>query len=144
MALNNYLNIMLDDLVKLELNKGVSPIELATNIYADDYTEVSIKKQLGVPSCNVIFYDCEFFNDKKIKHEYIYNYNKEFYLQEILHRKNKNFESVWSRSLERTKLLQGIINGLNECGEQDTIDRFLASVPTDLRLLTKELKLQIS
>jgi hypothetical protein len=144
MVLNNELNIMLDELVKLELNKGITPTELASNIYSDGYTEVNIKKQLGILSCSVIFYDSEFFNELQIKQEYTYLYNKEFILQEILHKKNKNVELIWSRRLERTKLVQGIIQKLNEHGGKAAIGKFLESLPKDLIQLANELNLQIS
>ena len=72
-----------DELVYFELNMGVSPVELASSIYEEDYTEVKIKKQFGNIHCSIQFLDGGFFHEKKIKHEYRYIYDGKNYLQEI-------------------------------------------------------------
>ncbi|MGG4498438.1 hypothetical protein [Brevibacillus reuszeri] len=109
MALLEDLMEKVEELVNFELNKGVSPIELASSIYEDGYTEVKIKKQFGHVTCTVQFYDNEFFNEQKIKHEYRYIYDENNYLQEIELIKNKKVEILWSRTVERTNILNNIL-----------------------------------
>lgn len=89
MAFLDDLKSKVDELIYLELNMGVSPVELASSIYEEDYNEVKIKKQFGNIHCSVQFFDVGFFHEKKIKHEYRYIYDSNNYLQEIQHVVNK-------------------------------------------------------
>ncbi|MCM3635579.1 hypothetical protein [Paenibacillus camelliae] len=104
----NELKIKVEELVHFELNQGVSPIELAASIYDEDYTEIKIKKLFECIQCTVQFIDREFFSEKKVKHEYRYIYDRNNYLQEIHHDINKGSSLLWSRAIEREKLLNDI------------------------------------
>lgn len=104
----NELKEMIGQLVAFDMNIGVTPIELASNIYEDDYSEVRIFKKLGLIECSVFFYDEDYFSDKKLKYEYRYCYNSDNILQKILQNKNKKTILLWSREEERSKLVHSI------------------------------------
>ncbi|MGW7162630.1 hypothetical protein [Paenibacillus taichungensis] len=114
MELLNELNRMVDELVVFDMNTGVTPIELATNIYEEGYTEVRMLKRFGLIECSVFFYDMEYFADKKLKYEYRYNYDADNVLQEIVQIQSKQLTPLWSRKEERSKLITNILEFANE------------------------------
>jgi len=133
MAFLDDLKSKIDELIYLELNMGVSPVELASSIYEEDYNEVKIKKQFGNIHCSVQFFDVGFFHEKKIKHEYRYIYDSNNYLQEIQHVVNKKNELLWSRAEERTKLLDNIY-AIASCIDKAQLLNFpVEKLPEDVR-----------
>ncbi|MDK8192226.1 hypothetical protein QP794_19225 [Paenibacillus sp. UMB7766-LJ446] len=105
----NELNKMVEELIVLDLNSGITPIELASNIYEEGYSEVRISKRFGLIECSVFFYDTEYFSDKKLKYEYQYSYDIENVLQEIVQIQRKKRTLLWSRKEERSKLITNIL-----------------------------------
>ncbi len=127
------LKTKVEELVYFELNKGVSPIELASSIYEEDYTEVKIKKQFGNINCIVQFFDTGFFNNKKIKHEYQYIYDCNNYLQEIHHVFNKRSSLLWSRAVERAKLLNEITRVASHTDKAQLVNFPVENLPEEVR-----------
>jgi uncharacterized protein YejL (UPF0352 family) len=124
----------LDELINLRLNKGVSPVDLSSNIYNEEYTEIRIKRNFDYIICHVYFYDEDLFEEKKTKYEYRYVYNKDFYLQKILQIKKKDETLIWDRKNQEHSLLLELINLMEKHkGELDT--EFLNTLPNDLKEL---------
>ncbi|MEC0105353.1 hypothetical protein P4H27_00205 [Paenibacillus taichungensis] len=105
----NELNRMVEELVVFDMNSGITPIELASNIYEEGYTEVRMLKRFGLVECSVFFYDTEYFSDKKLKYEYRYKYDVDNVLQEIVQIQSKQLTPLWSRKEERSKLITNIL-----------------------------------
>jgi hypothetical protein len=114
MAFLNELNRMVDELVVFDLNTGVTPSELASNIYEEEYTEVRMLKRFGLIECSIFFYDTEYFSDKKLKYEYRYQYDVDNVLQEIVQIQSKKLTPLWSRKEERSKLIANILEFASE------------------------------
>ncbi|PQP80998.1 hypothetical protein C0Q44_25030 [Paenibacillus sp. PCH8] len=96
------------------MNTGVTPIELTTNIYEEGYTEVRMLKRFGLIECSVLFYDMEYFSDKKLKCEYRYNYDADNVLQEIVQIQSKQRTPLWSRKEEGSKLITNVLEFAKE------------------------------
>jgi hypothetical protein len=126
-------NYLFEKLIGLELNDGVTPVELAENIYSQDYTEIKIKKHFDITNCHVFYHDTEMFGERKIKFEQIYIYNKEFVLQEIQLKSKNNFQILWSRAFEESKLLNDIKQTLFENNRIQDFNLFLESLPEGLK-----------
>ncbi|AHF08373.1 hypothetical protein [Desulfitobacterium metallireducens] len=109
MELQTRLKDKIDELIQLNLNKGIAPHELMQNIYQDEYIEVKANKHFDQLFCHVTFYDEGIFDEKKIKYEYRYIYNKDLYLQEVYQMKNKSVNLLWSRLQEEQALLTEIV-----------------------------------
>lgn len=99
---------LLTKLINLELNDGVTPLELASNIHSDDYSEVKIKKKFNQIFCHVLYKDTEMFSDEIIILEQIYIYDSKFKLQKIQLKNKKNIETLWCRQLEIIEILNQI------------------------------------
>lgn len=124
----------LDELIKLRLNKGVSPIELSSNIYNEEYTEIRLKRNVEYIMCHVYFYDIDLFEEKKAKYEYKYIYNKDFFLQKILQIKNKKEALIWDRKNEEYTILLDLINLIEK--SEGTLDtKLFDTLPNDLKVL---------
>ncbi|PDZ12573.1 hypothetical protein CON70_05460 [Bacillus pseudomycoides] len=124
----------LNELVNLRLNKGVSPVELSSNIYNEEYTEIRLKRNFDFIMCDVYFYDEDLFEEKRIKYEYRYVYNKNFYLQKILQIKKKKETIVWDRKSEEYAILLELIDLIEEHKNQLDIN-FFDTFPNDLKEL---------
>ncbi|SFS76795.1 hypothetical protein [Paenibacillus sp. 453mf] len=122
-----------EELVYLELDKGVSPIELASSIYEEDYTEVKIKRQFGNIHCSVQFFDTEFFDDRKVKHEYRYIYDCNNYLQEIHHVLNKKKSLIWSRADESAKIIKEICEIASYTDKAQLVNFPIEKLPEEAR-----------
>ncbi|OMF66929.1 hypothetical protein [Paenibacillus glucanolyticus] len=110
----NELNRLVEELVVFDLNPGITPIELASNIYEEGYTEVRMSKKFGLIECSVFFYDTEYFSDKKLKYEYRYHYDCNNVLQEIVQIQSKQLTPLWSRKEERSKLITNVLEFAKE------------------------------
>lgn len=135
---------LVDELVNLRLNKGVTPTELMENIYNRDYTEIKAKRHLNNLICFVNFYDTEFFGEKRVKYQYIYIYNQDNYLQEIQQLKKKNKEIIWNRETEESNLLESIVRLLRKIDDSEAVDKFNLTLPKDLKEMIDKRKSKIS
>lgn len=135
---------LVDELVNLRLNKGVTPTELMENIYNRDYTEIKAKRHLNNLICSVNFYDTELFGEKRVKYQYIYIYDQDYYLQEIQQLKKKNKETIWSRETEESNLLESIIRLLKKIDDLEAVGKFIKSLPKDLRDVIDKTNAKIS
>ncbi|MFG0234833.1 hypothetical protein [Brevibacillus porteri] len=144
MELNNLIKEKVDKLIKFRLNQGVTPVELMSNIYNEDYIEVKAKRHFDQFFCNVSFYDCDFFTDKKVRVEYKYTYDNNFYLQKIVSVKNRNEQIIWSRSEEETKLLNDIIDAFSRVDNKETVNFFIKNLPDDLQELLQNHSIMVS
>ncbi|MDT8978715.1 hypothetical protein RQP50_20990 [Paenibacillus sp. chi10] len=133
MGFLDVLKMKVEELVYFELDKGVTPIELASSIYEEDYTEVKIKRQFGNIHCSVQFFDAGFFNDRKVKHEYRYIYDCNNYLQEIHHVLNKKNSLLWSRADERAKLLNTIFEIASYTDKAQLVNFPIEGLPEGVR-----------
>ncbi|WP_338540626.1 hypothetical protein [Paenibacillus tundrae] len=104
----NELNKIVEELIVFDMNSGITPIELASNIYEEGYSEIRMSKRFGLIECSVFFYDTEYFSDKKLKYEYQYSYDIDNILQEIVQIQSKKRTLLWSRKEERSKLITNI------------------------------------
>ncbi|MBU9722157.1 MULTISPECIES: hypothetical protein [Bacillaceae] len=133
----NNIKHTVQELVKLRLNKGVSPVELATNIYNEEYSEIKLKRNFDKILCNVVFYDQELFGDKSVKYEYLYIYNKDLCLEEIQQKKGKKTAVTWSRKKEEELLLRDIAAGLRQIENETEVRLILSTFPAELKNLIK-------
>lgn len=130
----NKIKEKLEELIKLRLNKGVSPVELSSNIYNEEYTEIKLKRNFESIMCHVYFYDESLFAEKKAKYEYRYIYNKEFFLQQISQIKNKEEALIWDRKNEEYNLLLDLINLIEK--NEGTLDtKLFNTLPNDLKAM---------
>lgn len=97
---NNKIAQKVNELIQLELNKGVSPFELMQNISEDDYYEVSIKRQNNGYICDVKFTEHDEY-DNSTKLTYRYSYDSTMKLMQISIIKNKNIQVAWTREYEQ-------------------------------------------
>lgn len=134
-SVQNKLNGKIQELVNLRLNKGVSPVELAANIYNDEYSEIKLKRKFGKIVCNVFFYDQELFGENKVKYEYVYTYNEDLFLEEIQQKKGKQTTVTWNRKKEEEVLVRDIAIFINETESKDDVQLILNTFPKDLKKL---------
>ena len=73
--LDKEINILLDELVTLRLNKGTQPWELMSNIENDPYKEVKAIRDRNSVMCSVTFFDAGFFDEKVVKIVNMYTYD---------------------------------------------------------------------
>lgn len=66
MELQTRLKDKIDELIQLNLNKGIAPHELMQNIYQDEYIEVKANKHFDQLFCHVTFYDEGIFDEKRL------------------------------------------------------------------------------
>lgn len=104
----NKLQELIDKLIKLRLDKGIQPFELMTNIENKEYSSISAKNKEKFIECIVEFYDTGTFDNKKEKYKYIYIYNNEMFLQEIIEESKRSTVLVWSRVEEEKTLIYNI------------------------------------
>ncbi|MBL0385914.1 hypothetical protein JJB07_04550 [Tumebacillus sp. ITR2] len=132
----NIIRDIIQELVHLRLDKGVSPQELSNNIFEEGYQEVRIQKIFEEIHCILTFVDNDMFSDKRIKIKYKYIYNQNQYLQQILNISNKNVLSIWNRDEEEMRLIKLIEDQyLLMEKTSDELGAFLRSLPEDLQTL---------
>ncbi|HBF8743965.1 TPA: hypothetical protein KO112_002877 [Clostridioides difficile] len=133
--INKTLKLKIEELVNLELSKGVQPQELSDNIINENYTKISLTRFLDKIQCEVEFTDTGFFDEIKSKYKYKYIYDKNFVLREIIVKKNKTEKIVWNKEEEEGKLLEEIILLMKKTMKQKEIDKFINSLSIELKSL---------
>lgn len=126
---------LLNELVLLNLNSGVTPWELMENISACEYTEINAKKINNGTICNVMFYDEGMFEKRKEKYTYSYYYDKEMKLSEIWIKKGTKKEIEWSRVVEEKLLIEKIVAVMHSSEQNYNIETFVNSLPNHLKEL---------
>ncbi|MBG9789221.1 hypothetical protein P4V47_06730 [Brevibacillus laterosporus] len=144
MELANFLEEKVKKLINLRMNKGITPVELMSNIYNEDYIEIKSKRQFDQVFCYVSFYDSDFFSDNKVKIEYKYTYDNENCLQQISSIKNKNEQIIWSRAEEENILLSQITTTLLKYENKEVINKFIKTLPNDLQEKICNLTVKVS
>ncbi|MEK5209772.1 hypothetical protein [Psychrobacillus sp. FSL H8-0510] len=129
---------LLTKLINLELNEGVTPLELASNIHSDDYSEVKIKKKFNQIYCHVFFQDKEMFGDEIITLEQIYVYDSKFKLQEIQLKNKKNMQTLWCRQLEIKEILYQISDLCIQNKDISMLQKILNNLPETIIKIAEE------
>jgi len=129
---------LLTKLINLELNDGVTPLELASNIHSDDYSEVKIKKKFNQIFCHVLYKDTEMFSDEIIILEQIYIYDSKFKLQKIQLKNKKNIETLWCRQLEIIEILNQISDFCIENKDISMMKKIFNDFPESIMKIAEE------
>ncbi len=142
--MKNNIKDLLEELIALRMNKGVTPWELAENIATKDYSEISSKNTDSGTECRVIFHDTEIFGDIKKKYQYLYKYDKDMILNEMYFIKKGKRALEWSRKQDESRLIDQIIQSMDESSSSYDIDSFITSLPHDLRILATDINSRAS
>ena len=130
---------IINELIELELNKGVQPDELVKDINNNDYTKIIIEKIFGTVCCNIFFVDEGIFDCDKAKYEYSYIYDMDMCLKEIKLIKGTSATIIWNKEEERLKLIDKVLNLIQQNLEPNRcIVRFIKSLPDNLRSIIYE------
>lgn len=123
----------IEELVQLQLNRGISPSELMDNIVTDNYIEISSKKVINEIHCKVKFSDEDFFDSMRTKYTYTYIYDNNLCLKEIKEAHDNVQNLIWSRELEEKKIMDKIMRMFDEykLSKKVKLD-FIESLPDNL------------
>lgn len=130
MDYQNVINFKLNTLIDLMLTRGVSPSDLADNIFEKDYISVSFSKANGHIIGKLNFYDAANML-QNIFMIYTYTADKELIrIEEIV---NNSKRLMWDRENREEELIDELIYFMNCCYGKQQIEEFISSLPEKLK-----------
>lgn len=122
-------------LVDLMLTKGVSPSELADNIFEKQYISISFSKVSGC-----IIGKLNFYENEKCVHDIqmIYTYTGDKKLIRIEEEDNGKRHLLWDREKREEELVEELLYFMHYCYNSDQMEKFILSLPKCLRTKVKE------
>ncbi len=127
----------INNLVQIELNKGVQPYELVKNISSEGYQSIETKKINNTIICDVTFEDEDFFTDKKIICCYRYTYDETMNLIEISDVSKRYCKVIWSREDALKEAIREIISSMGNLSITDQ-ERLINNLPINLKEVMKK------
>lgn len=124
------INFKLNTLIDLMLTKGVSPSELADNIFDEDYLSISFSKTNEYIVGKLNFFD----KGEVLQNIYmLYTYSKDKRLVQIEEIVNGDKHLLWSRRSREEELITELLYFMNCCYNAQQIDEFISSLPEELK-----------
>lgn len=129
----NYQNVIdykIQMLIDLMLTDGVSPCELSDNIFEEKYISISFSKINGYIVGKLNFYE----NENVLQNvQMIYTYSKDKVLMKIEEEVSGKKQLLWDRKSREEDLMEEILYYLKHCYNQKQIDKFIMSLPKNLK-----------
>ncbi|MEK4324696.1 hypothetical protein MKX70_02270 [Paenibacillus sp. FSL R7-0312] len=121
----------IDELIHLLLTDGVQPSDLTDNIFLDDYSNISYRRQNQMIIGELVFRE-EMFN-KLVETKLRYYYSLDKKLLRIDEETYKGTNVIWDRDTTEANILDELLVLLNKSYEQEQISRFLSTLPSNLK-----------
>ncbi len=119
-------------LLDLLLTDGVSPSDLANNIFLEEYSEIVFHKDKEMVIAELIFIEN---GTKEVK--MVYSYDGHMKVQRIEEYINSNKKLLWDRSMREQELINEIIDLMKTSYTVAQIDKFISTLPDFLRTKMK-------
>lgn len=116
-------------LIDIMLTDGVSPSDLANNIFTEEYTDISFHKDGDFIYAEISFYDIEKTENVKMK----YLYNKLMRVQRIEEFSCSKWSLLWDRNMREQELANEIIEFMKLCYNATQINEFVNTLPDNVR-----------
>lgn len=129
MNYSEIINYKIKMLIDLVLTKGVSPSDLADNIFEEKYVNISFSREENHIIGRVNFYVSEL---PKQCTEMIYTYTNEKQLIRVEESINGRIEILWDRESRESELLNEIIYFMRTCYNDKQINNFIKTLPEEL------------
>ncbi|MRN53925.1 hypothetical protein [Paenibacillus monticola] len=121
----------IDELIHLLLTDGVQPSDLTDNIFLDDYSNISYRRQNQMIIGELVFKE-EMVN-KLVETKLRYYYNLDKKLLRIEEEIYKGTNVIWDRAITEANILDELLVLLTKSYDQEQISRFLSTLPSNLK-----------
>lgn len=117
-------------LIDLMMTDGVSPSELSSNIFEENYISISFSKRDDYIIGKIVFYE----NEELLQNiQMIYTYTKERRLVKIEEKVNDLVHLLWDRQSREEDLIQELLFFMNKSYDTSQIKRFIMTLPEGLK-----------
>ena len=129
MNIREVIDYKINLLIEIMLTDGVSPSDLANNIFSDEYTDISFHKD---GEC--IIGELSFM--KKERNDFIkmkYSYNLNMRVQRIDEYTNAKWVCLWDRNMREQEIVIEIIELMKSSHTKSQIIDFISSLPLEIK-----------
>lgn len=115
-------------LINLLATKGVSPGDLANNIFENDYFNITFEKR------NKFIYGILVFRDnlENKKVELIYKYDENKILLEIIENVDRKITILWSREKREEELIDDIVFFYRIYYNKEQVEKMINTLPVEI------------
>lgn len=130
MNLKKAIDYKIETLIGIMITDGVSPSDLANNVFDKEYISISFCKKEDKVIGTLKFYEL----NKKIQIiEMFYTYTENKKLMRIEEKLDGNVNLLWDRCDREEDLIKEILHLMQGCYNAKQIDAFIATLPSQTR-----------